>query len=223
MNIHQITAFIVMASATTVVLPGGVYKCKSDDGSVVYSGIPCSPKAEKVRIQKQNPSVSSTTGLRPGEVEAVNKIRQKELQERARRTTEQPAEESLSYSDRQRLEELQREKNRILHSDGHRKLTASQRSALLKSIDAEIAAIRGVPIITQNYSDQTRRRTPGQEQPSEPQQLLDTSTGTLLDTSTGTVMPRAAGGYIDPRTGTFYQDAAGGVVNTRTGEFSPTH
>jgi len=208
MIIRQIAAVLALMCTTSVAISGNVYKCKNEDGSVVFSGIPCSPNAEKVKIQRHNQSFSSGSGLRPGELKAINDIHLKEQQERTRRTNASSTNNAMSYGDRQRLEALQKEKSRILHADGRQKLTARQRSASLNSIDQEIAAIRGAPVVIQENVKQRSR-------PRNPQ--------ILIDPYSGKTMPRTGSGYTDPGTGTFYQDSGGGVVNTRTGEFTPTH
>ena len=156
--------------------------------------------------------ISGGSGLRPGELKALNDIHQNEQQERTRRTNARSTNNAnaMSYGDRQRLEALQKEKSRILHAGGRQKLTARQRSALLNPIDQEIAAIKGAPVIIQKNTEQRSRST-------------STKPKWLHDPYTGNTMTRTGSGYTDPRTGTFYQDSGGGVVNSRTGEFSPTH
>jgi hypothetical protein len=85
MNIRQSAVLAVLMCSTSVAISGNVYKCKGEDGSIVYSGIPCAADAEKVRVQSQKTSSSGMTGLRPGELEALSDIRQKELDEEIRK------------------------------------------------------------------------------------------------------------------------------------------
>jgi hypothetical protein len=85
MNIRQAAVLAVLMCSTSVAISGNVYKCKSEDGSIVYSGTPCAVDAEKVRVQNQKTSSSGKTGLRPGELETLNNIRQKEQEEAIRK------------------------------------------------------------------------------------------------------------------------------------------
>jgi hypothetical protein len=131
-----------------------VYKCEDGEGNVAYSDRPCGTEAEKLEMQTYYPPSGQTApGLRPGELEMLKQIEQREFE---RRQAQQlaAANDPLSAQDRQRLKELERRKDYIASKLSSGFTDYAERESLyreLYSIDREMAAIRGVPSVREEY------------------------------------------------------------------------
>ena len=106
----------------------------------------------------------------------------------------------MSYSDRQRIRNLEREKSIVMSDMDRSHMSIGERIALkekLRSIDREISAIRGVPMVIQDSHQRANNPGIANSQP--------------MPSATGGILNPVAGGYVSPN-GEFCSSVAGGAA-----------
>lgn len=118
------------------------YRCEVDGVTTFSSSPACGANGQRVTVEEQR----GASGLRPGEIRMLNRIRQEELDADNRRTLsrERDARRHVGYADRLRIRELEMEKRRLQGSldDGASVGKSWSVKTQIEGIDREIRAIR---------------------------------------------------------------------------------
>ena len=164
------TLALILSLVAAIAQAGSIYKCKQADGSITFTSTACPSdtvnKEYKGESRGRHASQNSYEGYnsitsqlqqidrtKAAKRQQRNMKRQRAARQSGRNRQEQQGKRSLSYDDRQRLEILQTKKRRIMsdlrtHPQKRKELQFS-----LQSIDREIAAMRGTPVVIQNISN----------------------------------------------------------------------
>lgn len=142
MNPSLILLFLAVVAATSA---QAATKCVTASGDTIFTDRGCpagSTPAETIEY-KTRPS----SGLRPGERHMLNRIEDRETEDRAakRYGRERDARHHVSFSDRQKIRELEIEKGRLSKSITRGSKSYDQTSAIrsqIRGIDRQIEQLR---------------------------------------------------------------------------------
>jgi len=137
-------------AATLALLPVqalSMQKCVDDEGNITFTDGACPSGAAGKAYQPSNATMSSGSGLRPGERALLNDVRAKDAEDRyyKRKEYQHDRRHTLTFGDRKRIRELEMEKRSLSKSLTRGSKSWSQNISIrdqIRGIDRQIEQIR---------------------------------------------------------------------------------